>query len=134
VCRSTNHRRWNAGSLIIFLPLCQALDLSQELVASTLKDLRTLKSGIEALSILSPSETLEDIPTGDLTYLFVPYVFSEVQGRVKTTTRVDRMNSLIVTKVRVSIRWPFTLKLTSIAILEIYRKLHFIVGELWDHP
>jgi len=77
----------------------------QELVASTLKDLQSLKSGIEALSILSPGETLEDIPTRDLTYLFVPYVYSEVQGRVKTTTRVDRMNSVIVAKVRISISW-----------------------------
>jgi len=49
--------------------------------------------------MFSPGETLEDIPTGDLIYLFVPYVFSEVQGRVKTTTRVHRMNLLMKTKV-----------------------------------
>jgi len=103
-------------------------DLFQELVAGTLKDLQALRSSIEALSIFSPGETLEDIPTGDLIYLFVPYVFSEVQGRVKTTTRVHRMNLLIETKVRV---FCFIHNHGSLPrLLEIYRKFHFLVGEL----
>lgn len=50
--------------------------------------------------MFSPNETLEDISTRDLVYLAVPYVFAEVQGRTKTTARVDRMNSLIQTEVR----------------------------------
>ncbi|KAH9484117.1 hypothetical protein JR316_0003597 [Psilocybe cubensis] len=70
-------------------------DQTQELVEECLKNLRDLHSHIIDLSIFSPNETLEDISTRDLVYLAVPYVFAEVQGRMKTTVRVDRMNSLI---------------------------------------
>ncbi|KAF9564378.1 serine/threonine protein phosphatase PP2A-associated protein [Agrocybe pediades] len=69
-------------------------DETQELVAKCLQDLKNLHSRIIELSIFSPNETLEDISSRDLVYLTVPYVFSEVQGRLKTTSRVDRMNSL----------------------------------------
>lgn len=65
-----------------------------------LQDLQILHQRIIELSIFSPNETLEDISTQDLIYLTVPYVASEVQGRLKTTNRIKRLNSLSETEVR----------------------------------
>ena len=65
-----------------------------------LQDLQILHKRIIEISIFSPNETLEDISTQDLIYLTVPYVFSEVQGRLKTTHRMERLNSLIQAEVR----------------------------------
>ncbi|KAF8964013.1 serine/threonine protein phosphatase PP2A-associated protein [Flammula alnicola] len=70
-------------------------DETQELITECLNDLKSLHSRIIELSIFSPNETLDDISTRDLVYLTVPYIFSEVQGRVKTSNRVDRLNALI---------------------------------------
>ncbi|KAF9265684.1 hypothetical protein L218DRAFT_957310 [Marasmius fiardii PR-910] len=69
-------------------------DEAQELVQSSLQDLLSLQSRIAGLSIFSPNETLEDISTKDLIYLLLPFVLSEVQGRVRTTEREDRLESL----------------------------------------
>lgn len=49
--------------------------------------------------MFSPNETLEDIATRDLVYLLIPYVTSEVRGRVRTTEREERMVSLGQTQV-----------------------------------
>ena len=70
------------------------------LVTDCLNDLRSLHTRIIEVSMFSPNEILDDISTRDLIYLTVPYVFAEVQGRVKTTERVDRLNSLIQAEVR----------------------------------
>jgi len=67
---------------------------AQDLVQSCLADLRSLQSRITGLSLFSPNETLEDISTRDLVYLLVPFVFAEVQGRVRTTEREERQASL----------------------------------------
>jgi immunoglobulin-binding protein 1 len=56
-----------------------------------LLDLATLNDRIAALSLFSPNEQLEDISTTDLIYLIVPYVYAEVQGRVRTTGRDERL-------------------------------------------
>ncbi|KAM6500356.1 TAP42-like protein [Amanita muscaria] len=69
-------------------------DRTQELVQASLKDLKELHLKVAALSLFSPNETLEDIATKDLVYLFVPYVLSEVSGRLKTTEREDRLQVL----------------------------------------
>ncbi|KAK1236400.1 Type 2A phosphatase-associated protein 42 [Marasmius sp. AFHP31] len=69
-------------------------DETQELVQSSIQDLLSLQSRIAGLSLFSPNETLGDISTRDLIYLLVPFVLSEVQGRVKTTEREDRLESL----------------------------------------
>ncbi|TCD67275.1 hypothetical protein EIP91_000297 [Steccherinum ochraceum] len=71
------------------LPTIQ--DETQELIQSALSDLRTLSSRVNALSLFSPNESLEDIATKDLVYLFVPFAWAEVQNRVRTTDRDDRM-------------------------------------------
>lgn len=65
-----------------------------------LQDLQILHKRIIELSIFSPNETLEDISTQDLIYLTVPYIVSELQGRLKTTDRVERLNLLDQTEVR----------------------------------
>jgi len=70
------------------------------LVTDCLNDLRSLHTRIIEVSMFSPNEVLDDISTRDLIYLTVPYVFAEVQGRVRTTERVDRLNSLIQAEVR----------------------------------
>ncbi|KAG6906332.1 hypothetical protein DXG01_014413 [Tephrocybe rancida] len=62
-----------------------------EFIQSSLKDLTALSSRITGLSLFSPNEILEDISTADLVYLLVPYVFSEVRGRVRTTDREERI-------------------------------------------
>ncbi|KDR73530.1 hypothetical protein GALMADRAFT_616131 [Galerina marginata CBS 339.88] len=83
----------NATTKLTNLPTIE--NETQELVGECLKDLRNLHSRVVELSMFSPNETLDDIATRDLVYLVVPYVFAEVQGRVKTPARTDRMNSLV---------------------------------------
>ncbi|KAF8911999.1 serine/threonine protein phosphatase PP2A-associated protein [Gymnopilus junonius] len=70
-------------------------DETQELVQGSLNDLKTLHAHIIDLSMFSPNDTLNDITTQDLLYLVLPYVFAQAQGKLKTTKRVDRMNSLV---------------------------------------
>ena len=46
---------------------------------------------VELLSLFSPNETLEDISTRNLSFLFVPYVLAEVENRVRKDGRQERM-------------------------------------------
>jgi len=70
------------------------------LIRSCLKDLKTIQSRLAALSVFSPNESLEDIGTKDLVYLFVPYVQSELLDRVKTTGITERLQVLEQAQVR----------------------------------
>lgn len=72
----------------------------QYLLSKCLNDLRSLHSRIIELSIFSPNETVDDISTRDLAYLTVPYVFGQIQNRIRTTEQEDRVNSLIQVQVR----------------------------------
>ncbi|KAI8989790.1 serine/threonine protein phosphatase PP2A-associated protein [Trametes punicea] len=67
-------------------------DETQELVQSALSDLRQCSSRVAKLALFSPNEQLADIPTRDLVYLLLPYVLSEVQSRVRTTEREERID------------------------------------------
>ncbi|KII89186.1 hypothetical protein PLICRDRAFT_40823 [Plicaturopsis crispa FD-325 SS-3] len=71
-----------------------AADGTQELIQGALADLRRLNSRIVSLSLFSPNETLEDIATRDLVFLFVSYVCAEVQGRVRTVNGEERIITL----------------------------------------
>ncbi|KAJ3753103.1 serine/threonine protein phosphatase PP2A-associated protein [Lentinula raphanica] len=71
---------------------------TQDIIQSSLTDLRTLQSRIAGLSLFSPNETLEDISTRDLVYLLVPYAHAQVQDRVKTVSKGERLPSLVLTK------------------------------------
>ena len=42
------------------------------------------------LALFSPNETVEDIATKDLVYLFVPFVLAEVENRARTTDPEER--------------------------------------------
>ncbi|KAJ7096457.1 TAP42-like protein [Mycena crocata] len=64
---------------------------TQDLIQSSLTDLKSLAARIVGLSLFSPNEILEDISTRDLIYLLVPYALAEVQGRVRAAGNDERM-------------------------------------------
>ncbi|CAK5277309.1 unnamed protein product [Mycena citricolor] len=66
-------------------------DTTQDLIRSSLTDLKTLSTRIHGLSMFSPNEILEDISTRDLIYLFVPYVLAETSGRIRTSEPQERI-------------------------------------------
>lgn len=70
-------------------------DKTQDLIRSALADLRHVDARANSLSLFSANETLEDISTRDLAYLFVPYVITEVQGRVRTLDMEERLAQLL---------------------------------------
>ncbi|KAF8559702.1 TAP42-like protein [Imleria badia] len=69
-------------------------DETQELIRDTLSDLVQLTSRVASLSLFSSNEILEDISTSDLVYLSLPFIRAEVQNRVRTIDRDDRMSNL----------------------------------------
>ncbi|KAJ7709493.1 TAP42-like protein [Mycena rosella] len=64
---------------------------TQDLIRSSLTDLKSLSARILGLSLFSPNEILEDISTRDLIYLLVPYALAEVQGRVRAEGNDERI-------------------------------------------
>ncbi|KAG2064705.1 TAP42-like protein [Suillus decipiens] len=74
-------------------------DDTQELIQSAVADLKELDRRVAALSLFSSNEVLEDISTRNLVYLFARYVLAEVQNRMKTTDRDERMTVLKQTQV-----------------------------------
>ncbi|KAJ7685525.1 TAP42-like protein [Mycena polygramma] len=64
---------------------------TQDLIQSSLADLKSLSARILGLSLFSPNEILEDISTRDLIYLLVPYALAEVQGRVRASENDERI-------------------------------------------
>lgn len=102
--------------------------LAQELVQDSLKNLSTLDSRIIGLSLFSPNESLEDISTRDLVYLLVPYVYAEVQGRIRTTDRDQRMVSLNQAQVRRSLILVFFL-----SDIDIKRHLKKFLGYIENY-
>ncbi|KAJ7461476.1 TAP42-like protein [Mycena latifolia] len=67
---------------------------TQDLIRSSLADLKSLSSRILGLSLFSPNEILEDISTRDLIYLLVPFALAEVQGRVRAAGNDERIDFL----------------------------------------
>ncbi|KAI0306302.1 TAP42-like protein [Multifurca ochricompacta] len=74
------------------LPTIQ--DDTQELINVALNDCRNSRARVADLSLFSPNETLDDISTQDLVYLFVPYVLAEIESRARATERDDRLARL----------------------------------------
>ncbi|KAI6150643.1 TAP42-like protein [Pisolithus tinctorius] len=66
-------------------------DETQELLRSTLSDLKQVNSRVAALALFSVNDTLEDISTRDLVYLTVPFVLAEVENRSRFTDAGERM-------------------------------------------
>lgn len=69
---------------------------------SGLRDLTEVHTRIRNLSLFSPNESLDDISTKDLVYLTLPFILAEVENRVRTTERSDRMAILTKAIVRSS--------------------------------
>ncbi|KAG9038492.1 hypothetical protein FRB95_001349 [Tulasnella sp. JGI-2019a] len=69
-------------------------DETQSLIQSSVVDLNSVSNRCKALTLFSDNETLEDIATKDLVYMFVPYVLGEVIGRTRTIGVRDRMLKL----------------------------------------
>ena len=53
--------------------------------------MREIAKRVGLLSLFSPNETLEDISTRNLPFLFVPYVLAEVENRVRTSGSQERL-------------------------------------------
>lgn len=92
------NRSLDYASKALNLPAIE--DHTQELLTQSLNDLESLRHQISDLSLFSPNEVFEDISTRDIIYLFVPYVFSEVQSRLRSIGRAARMNTVVQTEVR----------------------------------
>lgn len=69
-------------------------DGTQELLRSSLSDLKQVNSRVTALALFSANDTLEDISTRDLVYLTVPFVLAQVENRIRFTEPDERMISL----------------------------------------
>ncbi|KAJ7723963.1 TAP42-like protein [Mycena maculata] len=67
---------------------------TEDLIRSSLADLKSLNARILGLSLFSPNEILEDISTRDLIYLLAPYALAEVQGRVRAAGNDERIGFL----------------------------------------
>ncbi|KAF8261076.1 serine/threonine protein phosphatase PP2A-associated protein [Lactarius quietus] len=74
------------------LPTIQ--DETQDLIDAALRDCRESRARVAHLALFSPNETLDDISTQDLVYLFVPYVLAEIESRARATERDDRLARL----------------------------------------
>lgn len=81
--------------------------------------------------MFSPDEVFEDISTRDIVYLLVPYVFSEVQSRLRSNGKTARMNTIVQTEVRVYLfdELPY-LQLILLKYAELSQILHFVSRKL----
>lgn len=57
-------------------------------------DLYLVQSRVTALSLFSPNETVADIPSRDLVYLFVPYALAEVENKARTVDPTERLERI----------------------------------------
>ncbi|EKM55277.1 uncharacterized protein PHACADRAFT_120474 [Phanerochaete carnosa HHB-10118-sp] len=64
---------------------------TQNLVQSALTDLNIVRSRVRDLALFSPNETLHDIATKDLLYLFVPFTLAEVENRARAAELEERV-------------------------------------------
>lgn len=90
----------------VYLPAPTLRPCRQDLVVSSLHDLKMLAQGIDASGMFSSNESLEDIPTTHLPYLLVEFVTAAMEGRVRTLDRAERMEMLRHSQVR-RLNWSF---------------------------
>ena len=72
----------------------------QELIDIARKDCRSTQARIADLALFSPNETLDDISTQYLVYLFVPHVSAEIESRARAIERDERLARLREAEVR----------------------------------
>jgi hypothetical protein len=65
-----------------------------------LRDCRDSRARVANLALFSPNETLDDISTQDLVYLFVPFVSAEIESRARAIERDERLARLREAEVR----------------------------------
>ena len=73
---------------------------NQELIDIARKDCRHSLARVADLALFSPNETLDDISTQDLVYLFIPYVAAEIESRARAIERDERLTRLREAEVR----------------------------------
>ncbi|EIN07061.1 hypothetical protein PUNSTDRAFT_70691 [Punctularia strigosozonata HHB-11173 SS5] len=73
-------------------------DETQELVRSARRDLQEVISRVNALSLFSPNESVEDVSTRDLVYLFTPFAAAEAEGRVRMSEPEERIERIIASR------------------------------------
>ena len=87
--------------IVLFLCFCAIhQSIKQDLLNRIIETLREIAKRVELLSLFSPNETLEDISTGNLPFLFVPYVLAGVENRARTNGRQERMAQIRSIQVR----------------------------------
>ncbi|KAG8853534.1 hypothetical protein FRB96_008136 [Tulasnella sp. 330] len=70
-------------------------DETQVLLQSSISDLKSISYRIKTLSLFSENETLEEVATKDLVYLFVSYALGEALGRARAVGVDERMSKLL---------------------------------------
>lgn len=92
---------------------------------------------VELLSLFSPNETLEDISTRNLPFLFVPYVLAEVENRVRTNGRHERMVRIRSIQVRSTIQmimsnnsWHFCVQAQYLAFQDALHTYEIVTESL----
>ncbi len=73
-------RALEATSKAYGLPTMQ--EETQTLVNSARDDLLQVYKAIDGLGLFSSNETTDDLATGDLVYILIPYILSEIISRV----------------------------------------------------
>jgi hypothetical protein len=93
----------------------------QDLLNRTLETLSEIAKRVGLLSLFSPNETLEDISTRNLPFLFVSYVLAEVENRVRTNGRQERLARIrsievhcVVSVIMSTIHSAFTSRTTTV--------------------
>jgi len=99
---ANNPRRDPGSPFPIFLRCVFIVELggNQELIDIARKDCRHSLARVADLALFSPNETLDDISTQDLVYLFVPFVAAEIESRARAIERDERLTRLREAEVR----------------------------------
>jgi hypothetical protein len=76
--------------------ICPIVELvcDQELINLARTDCRNSQARVADLALFSPNETLDDISTQDLVYLFLPHVSAEIETRARAIERDERLTRL----------------------------------------
>jgi immunoglobulin-binding protein 1 len=90
---ATYKRALEASAKAYALPTIQ--EETQALVNTARDDLLQVYRAIDGLGLFSSNESIDDLATGDLIYLLIPYILSEVISRT-VAEDVDRRKQQIL--------------------------------------
>ncbi|KAJ3555851.1 hypothetical protein NM688_g2349 [Phlebia brevispora] len=86
------HRALSAAARASNLPTIE--DATQGILTTAYSDLTLVRQRVAALSLFSSNETVADISSRNLVYLFVPYALAEVENRMRTTNPRERLERI----------------------------------------